>query len=125
MRELVADRAIDFWAHDQRVEVETLALQIRRHPGKTLAKLRLRPVGCEWLLARWRFLSRTNPTEWNDDQRALAVSLTDGDPSLDPSEPRFAVRMVAALEARQGRVEQADEVARGLVEADLSDDSPN
>lgn len=125
MREYAAYRAIDFWEDDQRVEVETLALKIHRFPGKTVAKLRLTPVGCDWLLSRWRHLSQTNPTDWTEDQRNLAASLTGGDPSIDPTGPGFAAAMVQELESRRERVVEADDIARTMVEADLSDHIPN
>ena len=49
MREYAGYRAIDFWEDDQKVQVETLALKIHRDPARTVAKLRLTPVGCDWL----------------------------------------------------------------------------
>lgn len=125
MREYASYRAIDFWEDDQKVEVETLALKIHRDPARTVAKLRLTPVGCDWLQSRWRLLSRTNPTEWTEEQHNLASVLVGGDPSVDPTAPGFAAGQVAELEARWLRVKEADEVARGLVEADMSDDIPN
>ena len=125
MREYASYRAIDFWADDQKVEVETLALKIHRDPARTVAKLRLTPVGCDWLQGRWRLLAKTNPTEWTDEQKALAQVLAGADPSVDPTVPGFAAGQVAELESRWLRVKEADEVARGLVEADMSDDIPN
>ncbi len=125
IRDLAAYRAIEFWDLDQKLEVETLALQIQKQPGKTVAKLRQTPAGCDWLLARWRFLAKLDPQAWTDQQRSLAGSLVGNDPILDPSAPGFAAEQVAELEVLRERVEEADEIARGLVEADLSDDIPS
>ena len=125
MREYASYRAIDFWEDDQKVIVETLALKIYRDPARTVAKLRLTPVGCDWLQSRWRVLAKTNPTEWSPEQQMLAGVLVGGDPSVDPTTPGFAAEQVAELEARWLRVKESDEIARGLIEADLSDEIPN
>ena len=113
MRDYASYRAIDFWEDDQKVIVETLALKIHRDPARTVAKLRLTPVGCDWLQSRWRVLAKTNPTEWSEEQHSLASVLVGGDPSVDPTLPGFAAGQVAELEARWLRVKESDEIARG------------
>jgi len=123
LRDYASYRAIDFWEDDQTLEVETLASKIDRDPGRVVAKLRQTPAGLDWLLKRWRPLATVGPRDWTDEQRALAGRLTGGDSELDPTRPGFAAEQVAELEARRTRVEEADAILRGLVEADLSDDA--
>ena len=125
LRDWAAYRAIEFWDDDQKLEVETLALKIHRQPGKTVLTLRGTPAGCDWLAARWRMLARVDVAKWTDEHRTLAGSLTGGDPSIDPTLPGFAAAMVGELTTQRERVVEADEIARGLVEADLTDDVPN
>ncbi len=123
LRELASYRAIDFWEDDQAVEVETLASKIDRDPGRVVAKMRRTPAGLEWLLKRWRILAMVEPTDWTDEQRALAGRLVGGDLEVDTTRPGFAAEAVLELEARRTRVEDADAILRGLVEADLSEDA--
>ncbi len=75
LRDWASYRAIDFWEDDQKLAVETLVLRIGREPSKVVAKLRETPAGIDWLLARWRFLARVEPSQWGDDRRDLAASL--------------------------------------------------
>lgn len=122
LREYASYRAIDFWEDDQTLEVETLATKINKDPGRVVAKLRQSPAGCDWLLKRWRPLVRLEPAAWTDDQRTLAGLMLGGDQDTDPTAAGFAAGQVADLEAQRERVEQADAILRGLVEADLSDE---
>ena len=123
MRDMASYRAIDFWEDDQALEVETLALKIEKDPARVLAKLRQSPAGLDWLLKRWRFLAKIEPKDWTVEQRHLAGRMVGGDLEVDPMSPGFVDAQVAELEAVRGRVEEADAILRGLVEADLSDES--
>ena len=123
LRDYASYRAIDFWEDDQSLEVETLASRIDRDPARVVAKLRQTPAGLDWLLKRWRLLETVKPERWTDEQRALAGRLVGGDSEVDPTRPGFAAEQVAELEAQRTRVEDADAILRGLVEADLSDDA--
>ena len=126
MRDWASYRAIDFWEDDQKVEVETLAQKLHLDPSKVVAQLRQSPTGCDWLTARWRILAKVDPTEWTEGQRTMAGCLVGDDPAVDPTAPGFAADQVAELAEQRQRVEEADAIARGLVEADLSDDKvPN
>ena len=123
LRDLASYRAIDFWEDDQVLEVETLASRIDRDPARVVAKLRQTPSGLDWLLKRWRLLETVKPEHWTDEQRALARQLVGGDSESDPTRLGFAAEQVGELEAQRTRVEEADAILRGLVEADLSDDA--
>jgi len=123
MRDWASYRAIDFWEDDQQLEVETLATKLDRDPSRVVAKLKQSPTGCQWLLARWRLLARIEPQHWTDEQRTLAGRLVGANPDVDPTAPGFAAGQVRALETLRGRVEEADAILRGLVEADLSDEA--
>ena len=123
LRDLASYRAIDFWEDDQALEVETLASKLERDPLRVVAKLRQSPAGIDWLLKRWRILADVEPRAWTVEQRALAGRLVGGHSEVDPTRPGFASDRVLELEAGIARVEEADAILRGLVEADLSDDS--
>ena len=122
LRDWASYRAIDFWAEDQALEVAILAGKLDRDPAKVVAKLRQTPAGLDWLLARWRFLATIDPQQWTVEQRDLANRLV-GDGVGTGSAPGEAAAQVLDLEARREQVEEADAILRGLVEADLSDDS--
>ena len=121
LRDYASYRAIDFWEEDQKLEVETLAVKIDRQPARVVAKLRQTPAGCEWLLTRWHILANVAASDWTDVHRTLAGRLVGADPVVDPAAPGFAAEQVAELQAQRIRIAQADEILRGLVEADLSD----
>ena len=122
LRDWASYRAFDFWEDDQKLAVETVALRIDKEPAKVVAKLRETPSGIEWLIARWRTLAKVEPQGWTDDHRALAIRLLGGDSGADPVAPGFVARRIGDLEAVREQVKQADEIIRGLVEADLHDD---
>ena len=122
LRDWASYRAIDFWEDDQKVEVETLATKIERDPARVVAKMRQTPTGIDWLLSRWRILAKVEPKDWTEAQMTLAKCLVGGEVGVDPTEAGFAVGRVAELTEMRERVEEADAIARGLVEADLSDD---
>ncbi len=122
LRDYASYRAIDFWADDQKLAVETIALKIAKEPARVVAKLRETPAGIDWLIARWRILARFEPSAWTEGQRELAAQLVGGDSEVDPSRPGFAAESIAALEVLRERVREADAIVRGLVEADLHDD---
>ena len=117
LRDYASYRAIDFWEDDQIVEVETLATKLERDPAQVVANLRTTPAGLDWLLKRWRFLGQNEPNHWTDEQRTLAGRLS----AEDPTQPGFVANEIAELEAIRDKVEAADAILRGLVEADLSD----
>jgi len=119
LRDYASYRAIDFWEEDQKLEVETLALKIDHQPIRVVAKLRLTHTGCEWLLTRWRLLANIATNEWMDTQRTLVGRMIGDDPVIDPTAPGFTANQVADLEAQRDRVVVADEIVRGMVEADL------
>jgi len=122
LRDYASYRAIDFWEDDEKLAVETVALKIAKEPSRVVAKLRETPAGIDWLIARWRILDRVEPQSWTEGQRDLAAQLVGGDPAVDPSRPGFVAESIAGLEALRERVEEADAIVRGLVEADLHDD---
>ena len=122
LRDYAAYRAIDFWEEDQALEVATVAAKLERDPTRVVARLRQSPAGCDWLLQRWRALAEVAPPAWTDAQRTLAGRL--GGEDADPTKPGYAAGQVGALEAQRERVEEADAIVRGLVEADLSDEVP-
>ncbi len=101
MRESAAYRAIDFWEDDQKVEVETLALKIHRQPGKTVAKLRLTPAGCDWLRVALAIPGEDRPERV--DRRAAGAGGGPGRrrPEHRPDGPGFAAAQVAELEAQR------------------------
>jgi len=122
LRDWASYRAIDFWEEDQLVEVETLATKLDRDPARVVARLRQSPTGCDWLLRRWRALAKAEAQDWTEAQKTLAGRLVGGNSEVDPTAPGFAERQVLDLEAGRERVEEADTILRGLVEADLSDE---
>lgn len=121
LRDWAAYRAIDFWEEDQALAVATLALRLEKDPARTVARLRQTPAGCDWLLKRWRALGAVAPAAWTAEQAELAARLLGGDAAVDPAAPGFVAERVAELTTYRGRVEEADAILRGLVEADLSD----
>ena len=50
---LAALRPATTWGDDRRAEVEALGAHLERDPGRTAARLRQTPHGCDWLIARW------------------------------------------------------------------------
>ena len=122
LRAYASYRAIDFWEDDQKLEAETLGRKLAKVPARVVARLRLSPAGCDWLARQWRTLAAVETADWSPEQRALATHLVGGDPAVDPTRIGFIAEQVADLAAQRVRVEEADAILRGLVEADLSDD---
>ena len=139
LRDEVAWRAETLWESDRRVEVEELGEQLKRAPGRTVARLRRTPMGCDWLIRRWQLLGDAAELNgvWTDDQVRLASDLLmmpaegrDGDLALAASEGSEAsaralgdlARGALAELARQRAVaSEADEVERALAVADCRD----
>jgi len=122
LRDMASLRAIDFWEDDQKLAVETVALRIGKQPAKVISTLRNTPAGIDWLIVRWRILSKIKPEDWNDAQRELAAQLVGGDPEVNPSQAGFVDERINELQTHRERIAQADAITRGLVEADLNDD---
>lgn len=121
LRDWASYRAIDFWDEDQALAAETLGLKLGQTPARVVAELRQSVAGCDWLLTRWRDLAATDPARWTETQKVLARDLLGGREGewLDPNWVGFRI---ADLELQRVRAAEADELARSLVEADLSDD---
>ena len=121
LRDWASFRAIDFWDDDQRLAVETLALRLLDEPARVVAQLHQTPAGCAWLLTRWSILAGLDAANWTEDQKKLASHLLglayepERTLAVDPG------AQVARLREHRARVEEADTITRGLVEADLSD----
>ena len=122
LRDWASYRAFDFWEDDQQLAAETIATKIAQEPARVVRKLRDTPAGIDWLIARWRGLERVEPDQWTDEQRELATRLVAHDAAIDPASRDFITGQLAELTAHHARVEQADAIIRGLVEADLHDD---
>ena len=117
LRAYAAYRAIDFWDEDRALEAEAIAASLARRPGRTVARLRQNPAGCDWLIRAWRDLAAVPAAEWTPDQNELARHLTGDEVGTDPQAPGFAAGRVAELVDRREMVEEADAVRRALVEA--------
>jgi len=122
LRDWASYRAFDFWEDDQQLAAETVATKIAKEPPRVVRKLRDTLAGIDWLIARWRVLERVEPTQWTDEHRELAARLVGHDAVIDPTSGGFITARLAELTAHRERVEQADAIIRGLVEADLHDD---
>ena len=90
-RGVAASRASgNLWVEDRRREVETIAKGMERHPAEVVAKLRLSPQGCDWLIERWAGLARLADASggrgWTDEQGRLAYDLL-GTPAASRSGP--------------------------------------
>ena len=121
LRDWASYRAFDFWEDDQQLAVETIALKIAKEPARVVRKLRETPAGIDWLMTRWRALERVEPRDWTDEQHELAARLVGRD-AVDPLTRDFIGSQLAELANHRARVEEADAIIRGLVEADLHDD---
>jgi len=102
-------RGVHCWEIDRQIDVEELAIKLRKTPGTVSRKLRGSKQGAEWLLERWAWLLRTldEGADWNDSQRTLALDLLgipdaerDGltpiDPPSDGGYDRIAARRAVA-----------------------------
>ena len=121
LRDWASYRAFDFWDDDRELLAHDVAGRLRRDPGRAVRKLKQIPAGIDWLVGRWRSLAKLAPGDWTDEDHRHAADLLGGDESVDPATPGFAAAQIEALEADRARVEEADAILRGLVEADLSD----
>ena len=121
LRDWAAYRSIDFWADDQRVQVEKLATQFARHPARTVARFRQTPAGCDWLIERWATLARVDVADWTEDHQLLASRLLGITPGLLGTLDVTPARQLALLQAQRTRVAEADAITRSLVEASLTD----
>ena len=138
LRDQAARRAETLWETDRRVEAEDRGADLKRLPGRTVAKLRQTPQGCDWLMERWQILARAAEAKgaWNEAQHHLALDLlgtpiegrTDCaestvDPQADggPSLVALARAALADLAGQRTRAEGADEVEQTLAAADCRD----
>jgi len=142
-RAVAARRASTLWDEDRRLEVEQLGRRLPTDPARVVATLRQSPHGCDWLIERWAALARladsAGPRGWTEDESRLARDLmaTPAESRVEPigvvidesgriSGPALhpaalARRQIAELQDHRDRVGEADEVARTLVEAGLTD----
>ena len=122
LRDLASFRAIDLWEEDQALLVENQAARLGAYPARVVRQLRETPLGIDWLIGEWERLARLDSTAWADLDREQTCLLLGGNNAIDPTEPGFAQVRVAELRNLRCRVEEADAITRGLVEADLCDD---
>ena len=137
LRDEAAWRAGSLWETDRRVAAEELGADLGRAPGRTVARLRRTPQGCDWLIERWEILARAAAVgqAWSEDQVRLAFDLLG-----TPGEGRVGLPTAAEAEADGGRligelaqaalldlaaqravVAEADEVEQALAIADCRD----
>ena len=120
LRDWRALRAIDFWEDDQRLEVETLALNMADEPAHTVSAMLASPAGCDWLIDRWQMLARIEFGSWTDAQRTLARHLGRG--VFVEWTPELIANHIIGLENQRERIIEIDTIARTLIEADLCED---
>ena len=138
LRDLAAWRAGTLWETDRRVEAEDRGADLKRSPGRTVAKLRQTPQGCDWLRERWEILARAAEGNhaWTDDQTRLAFDLlgtpeegrggqpgSTVDPQADGGQSLVNLSRTALtdLAEQRIRVEEADELEQILAEGDFRD----
>src|SRR3982751_643950 len=61
------------WDLDRNAEVEALACDLAREPGRVAAQLRRSLHGCRWLADRWRELAAAHARERGDDGAAAPL----------------------------------------------------
>ena len=122
LRDLASFRAIDLWEEDQALAVEVLAGRLAQNPSRVVRQLRETPAGIDWLIVRWNNLARVDSADWTEVDRNLALLLLGGNEAIDPTGPGFAQTRMDELRNLRDQVEEADNITRGLVEADLCDD---
>ena len=128
LRDQAAWRAITAWDDDRKLDAEELGSKLARNPSTILARLRRTIHGCDWLITRWTWLARaveTNSEGWTEAQTALAFHLL-GTPEEGRTGPignpaDLTRSMLNELEERRNLVDEADEIAQALAEADLVD----
>ena len=142
MRERLSERAETLWERDQELEVQKLVdkLPKAKTPGLIVAQLKRTPLGCDWLIERWKELDWALDVEkdWNDEARNLAFDLL-GSPRLMREFSVFlpfdatleekraiARRNIAKLTSdRDGMIAKADEDDRQRIAAgQFWDDTP-
>ena len=79
-RAFMMRRAATVWEIDQKIQVETIALQLKRKPGYVVIKLTATYYGCFYLAERWAYLLKmvTSPKfsgDLSSSDRIKALSL--------------------------------------------------
>jgi hypothetical protein len=141
LRDRAMLRAEIAWDDDRMIEVESIGSKLGRRPSEVTRQLRATPHGCDWLIARWKFLETSaKGGAWTAEQTRLAFDLlgtplearegrrpgdlVDADGKvLEPAEAAAEVarRELQALAERRERVADLDEADRALVAADQLD----
>ena len=141
LRQRRSERASRCWKEDQALEVQRLADKLARAktPGLIVQELRQTPVGCDWLIDRWKELDWALDLKgnWDDSCRTLAFDLLGapratrdyavelpGDATID--EQRGLVRRrIEELTRYRDALMDIDELERaGAIEGLSWDDSP-
>ena len=122
LRDLASFRAIDLWEEDQALAVEVLAGRSAHNPSRVVRQLRETPAGIDWLILRRGNLARLDSADWTESERGLILLLLGGNEAIDPTGPGFAQTRIEELRDLRDQVEEADNITRGLDEANLCDD---
>jgi hypothetical protein len=113
----LAQRALACWAEDRDAEIEELARHLPQRPSLTVARLRCRRAGVDWLLERWWALlfALDERGSWSEEEWSLAFDLLGVDPMLRNSAHALPREDPAALreqvEAVIGELEELKDCA--------------